>query len=405
MKVAAAAAALVLLTAAPAGATPGPSSAPEYWFDQWHVPTLWSEGVRGQGVTIGEIDSGVNAALPELTGRVLAGRDFGNAGGDGRIDRSRDQFGHGTAMASIMVARAGYLGIEGLAPDAKILPVAIPLAGTTDARDGDFLPDAIRWAADHGAKIISMSLGGTARSNSSASVCTADEQDAIFHALAKGAILFAASGNDGTKSKPEEPGVCLGVVSVGAVNRSDDVAQFSSRHPYLTLSAPGVNIPSLSRIPDRAYAGDGTSQATAIASAVAALTWSRFPQLSGRDVVARLLATLDHRREVRDPGYGYGIIDAASAIQANVPAGASDPVYAAAEPFLARQRALAPHDLPPIPPAPLVPVPPGKYVVASPPAHRGSVGWGIGIALGGAALLIALLVAGLRTRGRRVPDD
>lgn len=396
------AAVLVLVVATPAAAAPGPSSAPEYWFDDWQVSTLWDSGARGQGITIGEIDSGVNADVPELSGRILAGHDFGSAGGDGRTDRSRDKFGHGTAMASLMVAESGYLNIAGLAPDAKILPVAIPLVGTTDAGDGDYLPNAIRWAADHGAKVISMSLGSAAEQRPGATVCTADEQDAIFHALRKGAILFAAAGNGGVHADPEEPGVCLGVVSVGAVNRSDEVAEFSSRHPYVTMAAPGVNIPTLSRVPGSAYAGDGTSQATAIASAVAALVWSRYPKLSGGQVVARLLATLDHHRTARDAGYGYGVVDAATAVRADVPADAPNPVYEAAAPFMARQKALAPHPEPVVPPASVVATPPGRYAVGSPPKQGGSAGWGIGLAVVGGVALLVLAAVGLRGR-RAIP--
>src|SRR4051794_5713931 len=142
---------------APAWATPGPSDAPEYWFDAWHVPTLWQSGARGQGITIAEIDTGVNANLPELRGRVLAGADLGGRG-DGQVDRQVDTFGHGTAMASIMVARPGVLGITGLAPAARVLPIAVPLGGTTTAERPDQVPQAIRYAAAHGAQIISMSL-------------------------------------------------------------------------------------------------------------------------------------------------------------------------------------------------------------------------------------------------------
>ena len=102
-----------------AGAAPGPAQAPEWWFDAWNVPAIWAAGARGQGGTIAEIDTGVNAALPELAGKILPGRDFGDAGGDGRTDRDQDPFGHGTAMASLMVARPTLLDITGLAPDAR----------------------------------------------------------------------------------------------------------------------------------------------------------------------------------------------------------------------------------------------------------------------------------------------
>ena len=153
---------LLLVAGAPAAiATPGPPDAPEWWFDKWNVPGLWAAGADGRGITIAEVDSGVNASLTALSGKILPGIDFGAQGGNGRIDRETDPFGHGTAMASIMVASPTIFGIEGLAPAAKILPVAIPLLGTSDANGNDHLSDAITWAADHGAKIINMSLGAS----------------------------------------------------------------------------------------------------------------------------------------------------------------------------------------------------------------------------------------------------
>lgn len=394
--------------AARALAAPGPADAPEYWFDQWQVPKLWLQGAQGQGMTIAEIDTGVNAQLPELAGRVLAGKDFGQPG-DGRVDRQQSEFGHGTAMASIMVGRRGTLGITGLAPGAQVLPIALPLSGTTDASANDHLPDAIRWAADHGAKIISMSLGGTRTPAADSVPCPTPEQDAIYYALSKGAVLLAASGNQGTQGSPvEEPGVCLGVLAVGAVDSSGAVASFSSRQPYLSLVAPGVDIASLSRVPGLAYSGDGTSQATAIASAVVALVWSAHPSLTGRQVVARVLATLANKRATRDPAYGYGRLDAYAAVTASVPADAPNPVYAAAEPFAAR--ALAP-DTPPKPPA-------AAATAARSVLGRFSVGhaprllapWvlaGAAIALAGLLGLLALGVVAVRSRrrvaGRHVP--
>jgi subtilisin family serine protease len=293
---------LTICSATPAAAVPGPPSAPEYWFLSWQVPRLWALGARGQGVTIAEIDTGVTAALPQLSGRVLPGRDFGRPG-NGQIDRSTSPFGHGTAMASIMVGRRGPLGITGLAPAAKVLPVAVPLDGTTDASSNDHLPRAIRWAVDHGAKIITMSLGGAQHSSGDTDACPDPEQKAVYYALAHGVAIFAAGGNRGQiDNAVEEPGVCLGVVSVGAVDRSGRVAAFSSRHRYLTMTAPGVNIPSLGREAGAAFAGDGTSQATALTAAAAALVWSRYPRLPAQRVVARLLATLGgHRTETRRP--------------------------------------------------------------------------------------------------------
>ncbi|HKC26895.1 MAG TPA: S8 family serine peptidase, partial [Jatrophihabitans sp.] len=308
--VALAALALLLIGTVPAAATPGPPDAPEYWFDSWRLPSLWADGVRGQGITIAEIDTGVNADLPELQGKVLPGVDFGRRG-DGHVDRDQDTFGHGTAMASIMVASPGHFGISGIAPDARILPIAVPLNGTTTAGQPDRVPQAIRWAANHHAKIISMSLGGKRTPGVDSQPCSDSEQAAIYYALSRGALVVASVGNTGpTKNTVEDPGVCLGVVAVAAVDAADTVASFSSRLPYVTFAAPGVDIPSLGRVPGQAFSGNGTSQATAITSAVAALVWSAHPDLTARAVLTRILATLDAHRSQPSTAYGYGVLDA-----------------------------------------------------------------------------------------------
>lgn len=395
-----------MIAADPAAATPGPQNAPEYWFDSWHLPQLWQMGADGRGIVIAEVDTGVNAALPELAGRVLSGHDFG-AGGNGQIDRQLNSFGHGTAMASIMVARSGLLGIEGIAPGAKILPVAVPLTGTADASGDDHLADAIRWATDHGGKIISMSLGGTRLPDRDSVPCPQDEQNAIYYALSKGAVVVAASGNTGTSSNTvEEPGVCLGVVSVGAVDETGTVASFSSRHPYLTMTAPGVDIPSLSRVPGTAYSGDGTSQATAIASAVFALVWSKYPRLTGREVVTRVLASLDSHTSTQDPAYGYGIVDALRAVTADPSSSAANPVYSAADPFLERFAAFARAAAAPAPtPAAGRSTSPGTFRVGSSPrllAPRVADGlYGVAAGLLG---LVVVAVAAVWPRLRRRPE-
>jgi subtilisin family serine protease len=404
-RLAVAVAVLVALVGAaePGYAAPGPSQAPEWWFDTWHVPSLWAGGARGQGVTIAEIDTGVNVRVPEIAANVLPGKDFGAAGGDGRIDRAVDQFGHGTAMASIMVAQPRLMNITGLAPDAKLLPVAVPLRGTNDAptNGDDSLADAISWAADHGGKIISMSLGGLRNPASDKMPCPQDEQNAIYDAISKGAIVLASSGNSRQKGSPvEEPGVCLGVVSVGAVDSDGTVAPFSSRHKYLTVTAPGVNVPSLGRVPKRAFHADGTSQATAITAAALALIWSKYPALSGRQVVARMLATLDHRSGTQDPSYGYGIVNPYRAITAAVAPTAPNPVYDALDPFLSTQSANV-RALPAPAPAATQPVPPGHFAVGQAPSVWATRVWtAFAVGLLGALALVVLAVVGIM-RSRR----
>lgn len=387
----------------PAAATPGPPGHGEWYFDSWHVQSLWSQGARGQGIVIGELDTGVNAALPELSGNVLHGKDFG-VGGDGRVDRDSDTFGHGTAMASLMVAHSGLDDILGLAPDARVLPVALPITGTTDDAGGAANKDlvaGIRWAADHGARIISMSLGAP-RNDDDGLSCPVEEQEAIDHALAKGAIVVASGGNSGESGSPvDAPSVCLGVVSVGAEDVHGSVPSWSSRHPYLTVTAPGVNVPTIGRIAGQAFYGDGTSQAAAITSAGLALIWSKYPKLTGRQVVARLLATLDGRRVTRSPAGGYGAIDIGRAVTANVPVDAPNPVYDGVDPFLALDKARAQ-----VPTAPTVRPPayrdlPGGYAVSVPAGPLAS-GAGLGGVVAAAVGVLGLLVLAALAVRRRV---
>lgn len=396
--------ALVALAPQPAGATPGPPAAPEYWFDQWRLTSLFAQGVSGQGVTIAEIDTGINAALPELRGRILRGTDLGMPGGDGQVDREVDGFGHGTAMASIMVARPGLLDITGMAPDARVLPVAVPLNGTTDQGSPDSLPDAIRYAADHGAKIISMSLGGMRTPSADTEPCPDDEQAAIYHALRKGAVVVAAAGNTGPhRNVVEEPGVCLGVVAVGATDQLGDVASFSTRQPYLTLVAPGVAVPSLGRVEGQAYSGKGTSQATAIVSAGLALVWSKYPKLTGPQVVARVLATLDNRRRTPSSSVGYGSLNVYRAVTASVPTNAPNPVAAAVAPFTARENALARTGLGAAPKAAARTGALGTYDVGSVTHVDNTLLLGLALTAGGLLLLVVLLAlrfAGAVGRGR-----
>jgi subtilisin family serine protease len=399
---------LAVSVALPAQATPGPSGAPQWWFDAWQVPALWAGGADGRGITVAVLDSGVQGDLPELRGRVLPGADFTGNGSDGRIDYDSDEFSHGTAMASLIVAARGYADIEGLAPAAKILPVVVPLVSVVHQGEPpvNATAKAIDYAAGHGARIISMSLGGARTERQDRLPCPSDIQDAVLRALRRGAIVVAASGNAAQSGNPvEEPGVCLGVVSVGAVDAGLRVTAFSSRHRYLSVTAPGSNIATLNREPDTAFVGAGTSHATALTSAALALVWSKYPHESGRQILSRLLATAtDRGPKGRDPEYGLGVIDPAAAIGAGPAVAAGpNPVLDGAAPLLALASARASAPKPAVataaPDAPL-----GKYQVGGNRSARldtsvtlpaaGAVGFG-------ALALVLLAVAGHRRRRAR----
>jgi subtilase family protein len=198
-------------------------------------------------------------------------------------------------------------------------------------------PAAVRYAADHGAKIISMSLGGFVYEGENNQPCPTELQSAVLYALKKGALVVAASGNSGSDGSPvEEPGVCLGVVSVGAVDSASKVTDFSSRHPYLTVTAPGDEIPTLSKVAARAFIGGGTSQATAITSAALAMIWSKYPTATNEQVLSRLLSTAtDAGPKGRDPQYGVGVINPNAAINEVAPPAQQNLVFAGVQPLLA----------------------------------------------------------------------
>lgn len=324
------------LTAAPAAARaiPGPAAYPEYWFARWNVDHVWAGGVQGGGITVAVLDTGVQAQIGGLRGSVLPGTDFTGLGGNGQQDRADAAFSHGTAMASIITGHSG--DVVGVAPQARILPVALPLEETHRSQASSHaIAQAIDYAADHGAKIISMSFGGIRRQGRDALSCPAETQQAVLRALRKGAVLLAAAGNSGAKGSPvEEPSVCLGVLSVGAVDRHDQVAAFSSRHRYLDVVAPGVNIVSLNRT-NLLYVGSGTSQATALTAGVLALLWSAHPNDTNRQVTTRLFAGVrDAGAPGHDSAYGYGIIDAGRSLRVRPLPAAANPVFDVVEPYL-----------------------------------------------------------------------
>lgn len=392
-----------------AEAAPGPPDGQEWWFDSWSVPALWAGGADGRGIVVSVIDTGVQGDIPELNGKVLPGADLIGNGSHGTVDYDRDAFSHGTAMASIIAAGQGYLGIEGLAPAARILPIAVPLRGV--ARKG--IPTqgapavAIDYAVDHGARIINLSLGGISLESQQSEACEPALQVAVTRALAKGALVVAAGGNSGDKGSPvEEPGVCLGVVSVGAVDQALNVTSFSSRQAYLTVTAPGDHVPSLSRKADSAYIGEGTSQATAITSAALALIWSRYPSETNRQILTRLLSTAtDRGTPGRDSAYGLGVIDPQAAIAAGVPAAAApNVVFDGIAPLAALNAATAKAAAPrTVAVAGNARAPLGAATVGTAPALLGAGFW----VLGAAALLCAVLAVSLlvlavrRARGRR----
>ncbi|MFE9741766.1 type VII secretion-associated serine protease mycosin [Streptomyces sp. NPDC006477] len=327
--------AAVLLAAAfavlPATTTPAHADtirARQWGLEALHTTEAWRT-TKGDGITVAVLDTGVDAEHPDLEGSVLPGRDlvgFGASRGDRAWAR------HGTAMAGIIAGHGhgydGEDGVLGIAPDAKILPVRVILEGTDKARDkarktrGTALAEGIRWAADHGADVINLSLGDDSKSAHP----DAGEDAAVQYALAKGVSVVASAGNGGEKGDHiSYPAAYPGVIAVTAVDRYGTHASFSTRRWYATVSAPGVDIAIAD--PDRRYyEGWGTSAAAAFASGAVALVRAAHPDLTPAQIKRLLIDTARNRpKGGRSDAKGYGTVDPAAAIEVGARLKGADP--------------------------------------------------------------------------------
>ncbi|MFF9981343.1 type VII secretion-associated serine protease mycosin [Streptomyces erythrochromogenes] len=371
-----------------ATATAAPAAADAIRDRQWGLLALRAEEAwgttRGDGVTVAVLDTGVDESHPDLSGQVLAGTDLiGMGAGPG--DRAWAR--HGTAMASI-IAGHGHgpsrsQGVLGIAPQARILPVRVILEegdpGRAKAREskGGALAEGIRWATDHGADVINLSLGD----DSDSAHHEAGEDEAVQYALAKGVVVVASAGNGGESGdRVSYPAAYPGVIAVTAVDRRGRKAKFSTRNWYATVSAPGVDV--VIADPDRSYyEGWGTSAAAAFVSGAAALVKAAHPDLSPAQIKKLLEDTAsDSPAGGRDDARGHGTVDPAAALQvaeAMQPEAAVPAPVAAAGPYFG----------------------PGPEPVR--PPERGARLGAPAAAVAGAALLV--LAAVLARRPRRGP--
>ncbi|AMV10758.1 S8 family serine peptidase [Geobacillus thermoleovorans] len=272
---------------------------------QWNLPAIhtedgWTLSRGKRNVPVAIIDSGVDLTHPDLTRRLLPGY---NVLAD---DRSpNDENGHGTHVAGIIASQPnngeGVAGITWFNPIMAVKALNADGYGTSiDVAKG------IRWAVDHGAKVINLSLGNYQPS----SVL----EEAIRYADAHDVVLVAASGNDST-SQASFPAAYPEVISVGAVNPDLSYALYSNYGDYMDVVAPGTNIAST--FAGHRYAAlSGTSMAAPHVTALAALIRSVNPRLSNDEVRDIILESADDLGERgKDPYYGYGLINVYRALE------------------------------------------------------------------------------------------
>ncbi|MFF7936022.1 type VII secretion-associated serine protease mycosin [Streptomyces sp. NPDC007940] len=314
----------VLLAASVALVPPTAAHADGIRAKQWaleamHTQQAW-ETTKGAGVTVAVLDTGVEDDHPDLVGNVLTGKDMI---GFGAVRGQRAWARHGTAMAGIIAGHGHGVGngdgVMGIAPEAKILPVRVILEDGDPARAkarntrGNALAEGIRWAADHGADVINLSLGD----DSASAHPEAGEDDAVQYALKKGAVVVASAGNGGEKGDHiSYPAAYPGVIAATAVDKFGTRASFSTRRWYATVAAPGDDV--VIADPDhKYYEGWGTSAASAFVSGAVALVKAAHPGLTPAQV-KRLLEDTARNAPAggRDDSRGFGFVDPAAALKA-----------------------------------------------------------------------------------------
>ncbi|MEU8943978.1 type VII secretion-associated serine protease mycosin [Streptomyces sp. NPDC048489] len=276
---------------------------------EWHLTAMKAEQMwrtsTGRGVTVTVIDSGVNAGLADLAGRVLPGRDEApDAPGDERTDPN----GHGTLMALLIAGSGrsnGGAGTFGLAPGVEILPVRTPDRGLDSGRHvkefSATVSRGIRFAVDSGSRVINISMGVPAG--------TEELTAAVKYALDKGSLIFAGAGNSGREGDGN-PVEYPGVVGVAAVGRNLRRTAESEHGPEVDIAAPGEEMYHACPNGSGLCRSHGTSDATALASASAALIWSKHPTWTNNQVLRVMLNTIGGPTDgaKRNDSIGYGIV-------------------------------------------------------------------------------------------------
>ena len=298
----------------PAPADPGPVAAAPIVADpmfpsQWNMPAVgvpdaWSTSL-GAGVVVAVIDTGVDATHPDLAGRVLPEIDLLP-----EVTPAPEQNAHGTRVASLIAGGLDGVGMTGVAPQSGILPVSA--LDPTGFGDSSTVARAIIAAADAGARVINLSLGGPDPDP------VLDE--ACAYAFAKGAVVVAAGGNSyASGNRAQYPAASPHVLGVASTDGAGNPSAFSNTGPHIDLAAPGEDI--LAAIPGGGYSTEsGTSFSAPHVSGAAALVLSANPTLSAAEAASVIQSTAldDLSGNGRDDQLGNGIVRADLAVAAAV---------------------------------------------------------------------------------------
>ncbi|MEN3011091.1 MAG: S8 family peptidase [Candidatus Bipolaricaulaceae bacterium] len=255
---------------------------------QWALPKIqapqaWDLTTGSSAIRIAILDTGIDQDHEDLRAKIVANRNFTTSP---TVD---DRQGHGTHVAGIAAAVTNNArGVAGVGFNTVLMNVKV----LDDNGSGQYswIANGIIWAADNGAHVINMSLGGPATSSTL--------EAAVRYAYSKGVVLVAAAGNENTSS-PSYPAYYPECIAVAATDQNDVKASFSNYGAWVDIAAPGVSIYSTlpnhtNRTGVRNYGYlSGTSMAAPHVAGVAALIKARYPTLTNAQIAQRLLATGD----------------------------------------------------------------------------------------------------------------
>jgi subtilisin family serine protease len=288
-----------------------PKAGQQYSLKVSHTVEAWDTQMGAPSVIVAIIDSGVDMNHPDLKAKIVPQSynvlDHSN--------KPMDDLGHGTHCAGIAAAIADNAeGVAGVAPGVGLMSVKV-----LDARGGGSdatIAEGIVYAADHGAKVASMSLGLYKHSKVI--------EDALQYALDHDVVLVASAGNNNKEndpvSAPHLPSTYPGVIEVAATDAKDAKATFSNIGKTVTVAAPGVDI--LSTMPTYNVGRtlnyglmSGTSMASPFVAGLAGLVRSQYPNLTNKEVRAKIEAAADDLgTKGFDTVYGHGRVNAQAAV-------------------------------------------------------------------------------------------
>jgi type VII secretion-associated serine protease mycosin len=327
----------------------------EYWLNDYGFSQAWNT-TKGAGVTVAVIDTGVDGTVAELGGAVVGGTDVSGLGSlDGQTPVG-DENEHGTLVASLLAGRGTATGgLIGVAPAASILSVSVAF-GSSDAAlsNDDQIAEGIRWAVDNGADVINMSLTRNTLD------WPTSWDDAFLYAFENDVIVVAAAGNRGSgTAEVGAPATIPGVLTVAGVDRAKE-ASFDASSQGITIAVAAPSEKLVGVAPGGRYLQwDGTSAAAPIVSGLVALVRSAYPKLDAAGVINRVIETANpNGHSVPSPIYGNGLIDAAAAVSAAVPAAETATPTQLLQDWITLHRRADTAPVAPAPPSTAVPVVP-----------------------------------------------